>query len=239
MGQKINPFSMRMPVNKNWPSRWFFPVKGKAAFARYLAEDEKIREIIRKKISLAGIAGIEIERTSNNLRVFIKAARPGLVIGQGGKGIEELSKAIETGLKKFRVAKEKPIALSVSVEELKRSEVSAAHLAQQVAWDLEKRMPFRRTVKKYVDQAMQNRDVKGVKILCGGRLDGAEIARHESLKKGALPLQTLRANIDYGVATAVTTYGTIGIKVWIYKGEVFAKKTKEEEREANRTTHRR
>lgn len=229
MGQKINPISLRIDISKNWSSRWFFPsTKGTGAlkypYAKYLQEDEIIREAIAKKIAQAGIAAVEIERTSTNVRVNIKAARPGLIIGQGGKGIEDLTKTIEAGLKKVRNPKEQKRALSVNVEELKRSESSAPYVAQQIAWDLERRLPFRRTMKKHLDFIFQNRDVKGAKFFLSGRLDGAEIARREALKRGALPLQNLRANIDYGTATAHTTYGTIGIKVWLYKGEVFKKK---------------
>jgi small subunit ribosomal protein S3 len=154
--------------------------------------------------------------------VFIKAARPGLIIGRGGKGMDDLNKAIADALRKVGKTTN-PIPMSVNVEELKRSEVASVYIAQQIAWDLEKRMRFRRTMKKYLEQIIQNRDVKGAKIAMGGRLDGNEIARRESLSKGALPLQTLRADIDYGTATAFTTYGTIGIRVWIYKGEIFAK----------------
>lgn len=230
MGQKINPISLRMGTTKTWGSRWFFPSKSgtsavKYPYARFLEEDEVIRNAIRKRIGLAGIAGVEIERTSNNLRILIKAARPGLVIGQGGKGIEDLTKLIEKNLK--AVAREsdrgkQPMHVSVTVEELKRSQVSSPYIAQQIAWDLEKRQPFRWTMKKYVEQMMQNKEVKGVKVHLSGRLGGAEIARRESLKKGSLPLQTIRADVDYGTATAFTTYGTIGIKVWVYKGEVFA-----------------
>jgi small subunit ribosomal protein S3 len=178
-----------------------------------------------RSIALAGVAAIEIERTQGNLRVFIRAARPGLIIGRGGKGMEDLNKAIVDALMKVRKTRSK-VALSLNVEELKRSDVSSRYLAQQMAWDLEKRIRFRRTMKKYLEQIMQNRDVKGAKILMKGRLDGNEIARNEHLSKGSLPLQTLRADIDYGTATAFTTYGTIGIRVWIYKGEVFAKTAK-------------
>ena len=168
------------------------------------------------KIGLAGIAGIEIERTSEKCKIFIKASRPGLVIGRGGKGIEDLTKLLE------KVIRPKT-ALSLNVEELRRTEVSAAVLAQSIAWDLEKRMRFRRTMKKYLDSIMQNRNVYGAKIKLAGRLDGNEIARSEQLSRGKLPLSTLRANIDYGTATAFTTYGTIGIKVWVYKGDIFEK----------------
>lgn len=219
MGQKINPNSFRVGVTKNWPVRWYI----KGGYAKYLEEDEAIRKVIKTKIGLAGIAGIEIERTQGNLRVFIKAARPGLIIGRGGKGVEDLNKAIADILRKTRKSKAL-VPLSVNVEELKRSEISATYVAQQIAWDLEKRMPFRRTMKKYIEQVMQNKEAKGAKIFLSGRLDGNEIARRERLVRGSLPLQTLRADIDYGRATAFTTYGTIGVSVWIYKGEIFMKK---------------
>jgi small subunit ribosomal protein S3 len=219
MGQKIDPTSFRIGITKNWPVRWFL----KGSYKQFLQEDEIIRYVIRKKVGQAGIASIEIERTSSGVRVFIKAARPGLIIGRGGKGIGELTKAIEMQLKKVR--KGKFVGLSVDIEELKRSEISAVYTAQQIAWELERRMPFRRVLKKYLDSVAQNKDVKGVKISASGRLNGAEIARTEWLKHGSLPLQTLRADIDYGAATAFTTYGTIGIKVWIYKGEIFKRDT--------------
>lgn len=219
MGQKIHPISYRLGVTKNWPVRWF--IKGK--FGKFLEEDEAIRNVIEEKISQAGIAATEIERTAGNLKVFIKAARPGFIIGRGGKGIEELNKAIVAALAKVRKTKSKP-SLSVNIEELKRSEISAAYVAQQIAWDLEKRMPFRRTMKKYLENIMQNKEIRGAKVFLSGRLDGNEIARRERLSRGSLPLQTLRSDIDYGQATAYTTYGTIGIKIWTYKGEIFAKK---------------
>jgi len=149
------------------------------------------------------------------------------LIGRGGKGIEELTRALEQGLKKIRKGKGS-VGLSVNVEELKRSEISAPYVAQQIAWDIEKRMPYRRTMKKYIEQVIQNKEAKGVKIFLAGRLDGNEIARKEWLSRGSLPLQTLRADIDYGQVTAFTTYGAIGIKVWIYKGEIFERETEKE-----------
>jgi small subunit ribosomal protein S3 len=221
MGQKINPNSFRLGVVRNWPVRWFL----KDGYGKYLEEDEAIRKTINKKIGEAGVSAVEIERTQGGLRVFIRAARPGFVIGRGGKGIEELNIAIANALRKVRKTKA-PVNLNLNVEELKRSEVSAQYVAQQIAWDLEKRMKFRRTMKKYLEQVEQNRDVKGVKIFLSGRLDGNEIARREWLAKGSIPLQTLRADIDYGTATARTTAGAIGIKVWINKGEIFANEEK-------------
>ncbi len=240
MGQKVNPISLRVGIVKPWISRWYFASKGKAGFggkypyAKFLEEDEAMRNVIKKRIGQAGIAGIDIERTSNHLKVLIKAARPGYIIGQGGKGIEELTKAVERALRAVRGPKAKGPHLSVNVEELKRSEVSAVYTAQQIAWDIEKRMRFRRTMKKYLEQLMQNRDVKGAKIMMSGRLDGNEIARNEVLKQGPMPLQTLRADIDYGRATAFTTYGTVGIEVWVYKGLVFGNTMKAEEQNGGR-----
>ncbi len=230
MGQKINPNSYRLGISKGWPVRWFL----KGGYAKFLEEDEAIRKTINKRIGLAGVANIEIERTQGNLRVFIRAARPGLVIGRGGKGMEDLNKAVVDAIRKVRGGTNTKIALSLNVDELKRTDVSAKYTAQQIAWDLEKRIRFRRTMKKYLEGILQNRDVKGAKILLKGRLDGNEIARNEHLAKGSLPLQTLRADIDYGTATAFTTYGTIGVRVWIYKGEVFKKAEKEKEEEGGR-----
>lgn len=223
MGQKIRPTSLRLGITADWVARWAPP----KSFKQHLMEDEAIRNVVNKKISKAGIASIEIERTANTCRVHIKAAKPGLVIGRGGQGIEQLTKDIEMALNKvYRGAKLNPnkkIGLSLNVEELKRTDISAAVVAQGIAWDMEGRLPFRRVMKKAIENAMQNRDVKGIKIRLSGRLDGAEIARREWLAKGKLPLQTLRANIDYAEATAFTGYGTNGVKVWIYKGDIFEK----------------
>lgn len=227
MGQKINPISLRLGITKDWPVRWFFASKSRSlgarqAYARFLEEDEVIRKAIREKLNQAGIASVEIERTSNSLKILIRAARPGFIIGRGGKGIEDFTKYLEGKLKKLGNGKI-DFSVSVNVEELKRTEISAPYVAQQIAWDLEKRIPYRRTMVKYLDQIVQNKEVKGAKILLSGRLDGNEIARRESLKKGLLPLQNLRADIDFGEAVAFTTYGTVGVKVWIYKGEIFEK----------------
>lgn len=227
MGQKIKPFSYRLGIINNWNSRW---MPKNLKFKAGLEEDVLIRKEINAKIGLAGISRIEIERGSDNaFRVFIKAAKPGLVIGRGGKGIEDLNKAIDNVLRKlFRkrgIANPK-LSLSLNVEELKRTEISAQYVGQQIAWDLERRLPFRRTIKKYLEQVMQNREIQGAKIKLSGRLDGNEIARREWLAKGKLPLQTLRANIDYGEVTAFNSYGTVGVKVWLYKGDVFNKDKK-------------
>ncbi|HEY4523662.1 MAG TPA: 30S ribosomal protein S3 [Candidatus Paceibacterota bacterium] len=229
MGHKIRPDSFRTGIIRPWQSRWFF----RGNYKTLLEEDELIRKIVNEKIEAAGIVAIEIERTAGRTRVNIKAAKPGLIIGRGGKGIEELHEAIKSALVKLKKKgsaskSDKSTDVSLNIEELKRSEVSAQFIAKQIAWDLEKRMPFRRTIKKYIEQMMQNKEVEGAKIRVGGRLDGAEIARDESLSRGKLPLQTIRANIDYGEATAFTTFGTIGIKVWVYKGNIFKKETKKQ-----------
>ncbi|OGZ03261.1 MAG: 30S ribosomal protein S3 [Candidatus Liptonbacteria bacterium RIFOXYB1_FULL_36_10] len=216
MGNKIRPDSMRLGITKPWRARWFF----KGGYQNLLLEDEVIRKMIKEKMGAGGIASIDIERTSGECKVFIKASRPGLIIGRGGQGIEDLKKVIEKETKKAS-GKKQSFPLNISIEELKRTEVSSFLVAQQIAGDIERRQKFRRTIKRYLDQIMQNRDAKGAKIRISGRLDGAEIARSEWLSKGTLPLQTLRADIDFGQATAFTTYGTIGIKVWINKGEIF------------------
>jgi len=224
MGQKIRPNSLRLGLIENWRSRWW-PKGGN--FKHQIEEDEVIRRVVKEKVTPAGIVRIEIERTAANaFKLFIKVARPGLVIGRGGKGIEELAKMIEGklgALLKKRGAKNLTVSISLNIEELKRSEASAQYFAQLIAWDLEKRMPARRLMKRYLELIMQNRDVQGAKVKLSGRIDGAEISRRETLSKGKLPLQTLRANIDYGEATAFSSYGTVGIKVWLYKGEVFEK----------------
>lgn len=229
MGQKIRPNSLRLGIVEDWNARWF---PKQRLFRDFLQEDEVIRGVIMRKIGAAGVSCIEIERTAASYKIFIKAARPGFIIGRGGKGIEQLSAAIESAIKKLWRARyangsARKISISLNVEELKRTEISAVNVAQNIAWDLEKRLPFRRTMKKHLASTMQNRDVKGAKIKLSGRLDGAEISRREWLGSGKIPLQTLRAWIDYGEATAFASYGTVGVKVWIYKGEVFEKPKKQ------------
>lgn len=222
MGQKIKPTSLRVGIIKEWGSKWF---PKKFRFGRMLQEDYIIRETIKEKIKQAGIDAIIIEKTTNAYKITVRAARPGLIIGRGGKGIEDLTKLIEQKLKAYRSSHniEEKATFSLSIEEIKRYEASSHVIAQSIANDLERRLPFRRVLKKHLQRVMQSRDVKGVKLRVSGRLNGSEIARSEHLSQGSLPLQTIRANIDYGEATAFTTYGTIGVKVWIYKGEVFEK----------------
>jgi small subunit ribosomal protein S3 len=224
MGQKVNPNAFRIGITLPWQNRWFF----KKSLRYFLEEDFYIREYLREKVLQAGIAGIEIERTSDALRVTIRAGRPGLIIGRGGKGIEDLRKGLVGDITKRRRAAKiaGPVAVNLNIEELKRSEVSAPATAQQVAFDIEKRLPYRRAMKRTLEMLMQNREVLGAKIRLSGRLNGAEISRNDWLAKGRMPLQTLRANVDYGEATAFNTYGTVGVKVWIYKGDIFDKTDK-------------
>jgi len=189
-------------------------------FGNWLKEDEAVRNTVMEKVKKAGIADIEIERTSGQYRVVIKASRPGLIIGRGGEGVQQLEKAIKKVISS-------DTALSLNVEELKRTDVSAQVVAQNMAWDLEKRMRHRRVMKRHIDIIMQNKEAQGAKVMLAGRLNGAEIARTEHLEEGKLPLTTIRANIDFGKAIAFTKYGTIGVKVWIYKGEIFEKEDKQ------------
>lgn len=219
MAQKINPNTFRLGINVPWSSRWFY----KKSLKFFLAEDQLIRTLIKKKILSAGIASVDVERIGEAIRILVKASRPGLIIGRGGKGIEELRDLIIKEIKKLRIKNKKPLdfALNINIEELRRMEVSAQVIAQQIAFDIEKRFPYRTVVKRALEMLKQNREVKGAKIKVSGRLNGAEISRSDWFIFGRMPLQTLRAIIDYGEATAFNTYGTVGIKVWIYKGEAF------------------
>lgn len=222
MAQKIKPNSLRLGLNKPWQNRWF----PKKSFNYLLEEDCLLRKEIEKRAVKAGLANIGIERMGNFCRVIIKASRPGLLIGRAGKGAEELKKSLETTATSFRRKKdikEKP-EINLNIEELSRNEISAAVAAQNIVFDLEKRMRFRRVMKQHLEMMIQNKEVKGAKIHLAGRLDGAEIARREHLTHGQMPLTNLRANIDYGEATAFTTFGTIGVKIWLYKGEIFEKR---------------
>ncbi len=224
MAQKIKPNTLRLGITLPWNSRWFF----KKSMNFFLEEDYLIRKVVRKKILAAGIASIDIERLGGEtIKVIVKAARPGLIIGRGGQGIEELKTELVKQIKKLRVKNKKTLqfTVNINIEELKRTEVSSAVIAQQIAFDIEKRFPYRTVMKRQLELLKQNREVQGAKIKLGGRLNGAEISRSNWLIFGRMPLQTLRANIDYGEATAFNTYGTIGIKVWIYKGEIFEEKS--------------
>lgn len=206
MGQKVNPHGLRVGVIKGWDSKWY---AGKD-YEKFLLEDIKIREFIKEKLFLSGISKVEIERASNKARISIHTAKPGMVIGRQGSNIELL----KSDLKKMTES-----AIEINIIEVKTPDMDATLVAENIAAQLERRIAFRRAMKQCVGRTMRM-GAKGIKITCGGRLGGAEIARSESYREGSIPLHTLRADIDYGTAEAHTTYGRIGIKVWIYKGEV-------------------
>jgi small subunit ribosomal protein S3 len=212
MGQKVNPRGLRIGITTNWRSRWF----SKKEYAKQLREDVAIRKALGKRLRSAAVGAIEVERSAGLVKVIVKTARPGVIIGRGGTGIEDLRKEI-----KEKLFKNRKIEFKVEVEEIKHSEENARVIAQNVAEQLEKRIPFRRVLKATIDQAMESKKIKGIKIEIAGRLGGSEIARREWLAKGALPLHTLRSDVDFAKAEAQTTYGVIGVKVWVYRGEVF------------------
>ncbi len=209
MGQKVNPHGLRVGVIKNWDSRWFV---GDKNFGDNIVSDYKIREYVKTKFQGAGVPKIEIERDSARVRVFIQCAKPGVVIGFHGAEIEKLRAELETMVGR-------PVV--VNVIEIKNPDINAQLVAESIAAQLEKRVSFRRAMKFAIGRTMRL-GVKGIKVACSGRLGGAEIARSEHYHEGTIPLQTLRADIDYGFFEANTTYGKIGVKVWIYKGEVLA-----------------
>ncbi len=213
MGQKVHPHGLRVGVIKDWDSRWF---ANDQDFGDYLVEDYKIRKFLKKLLFPAGISKIEIERTAKRIRVNIFAAKPGIIIGRGGSEIDKVKKQLE-------VMTGKGIALNI--EEVKQPDVDAQLVAENIASQLERRISFRKAMKSVMGRAMKL-GAKGIKTCCSGRLGGAEIARSEHYHEGTIPLQTLRADIDYGFWEANTTYGKIGVKVWIYKGEILPESKK-------------
>ncbi len=217
MGQKVHPHGMRIGIIKTWDAKWY---AGKD-YAKFLHEDIKIRDMIKKKLFTAGVSRVEIERLSSRVKVIVHTAKPGRVTGRGGAGIEQLKAALKKLTGKV---------IDVNIAEIKQAELDATLVAENIASQLEKRIAFRRAMKQSVGRTMRM-GAKGIKVMVGGRLGGAEIARSESYREGSIPLHTLRADIDYGTAEAHTTYGRIGVKVWIYKGEILpeAKKTVVEE----------
>ena len=217
MGQKVNPHGLRVGIIKDWDSRWFAKDN---AFGDILVEDYKLRKFIKKEIYGAGVPRLEIERTANKIRIHIHCAKPGMVIGKGGSEIDKLRKNIEKFIGK---------PVNINIVEVKQPDVNAQLVAESVAKQLEKRTSFRRAMKMAIGRAMRL-GAKGIKIQVSGRLGGADIARTEQYHEGTIPLQTLRADIDYGFAEADTTYGKIGVKTWIYRGEVL--------HDAKRTTRR-
>ena len=216
MGRKVHPFIFRLGSVTNWKSRWF----SKKQYKDFLEQDTKLRHFIMEKLKKASVNSVEIERSANFLNVIIKTARPGLVIGRGGEGIEELKNEIKKLFQKNN-SMWSNYEIRLEIEEVKDPDIQAAIVGMEMASQIERRLPYRRVMKQALDKIMQNEKAKGAKIMVKGRLNGAEIARKEHLKKGKIPLQTLCSDIDYASSTAYTSYGTIGIKIWIYKGEVF------------------
>ena len=209
MGQKVNPHGIRVGIIKDWDSRWY---ADKKSYGDNLVEDYKLREYLKKKLFLAGIAKIEIEKFANKIRLSIHAAKPGIIIGKGGSEIDKLKKEVETLTGKTVI---------LNVVEVKTPDLSAQLVAENIASQLERRISFRKAMKQCMARTMKM-GAKGIKAAVAGRVGGAEIARTEQYHEGTIPLQTLRADIDYGFAEADTTYGKLGVKVWIYKGEVLA-----------------
>jgi small subunit ribosomal protein S3 len=218
MGQKVNPHGLRIGIIKDWDTKWY---ANKKNFGDLLVEDVKIRRFIKKKLYISGISRIEIERAANKIKVNVHTAKPGLVIGKGGAGIEELRKEVEALTGK---------SVLINITEIKSPEMDAQLVAENIASQLEKRISFRRAMKQAMSRTMKL-GAKGIKTAVAGRLGGAEIARTEHYHEGTIPLQTLRADIDYGFAEANTTYGKLGVKAWIYKGEVLPAVKKEKKAE--------
>ena len=219
MGQKVNPNGFRVGVIKDWNTRWY---ASKKDFADFLVEDRTIRDFVKKKYYQASISRIEIDRAAGKITVSIFTARPGLLIGKGGTGIEVIKEEIKKATGKD---------VSVNIMEIRDPDADAQLVAENIASQLEKRISFRRALKQAMGRAMQKNSVKGIKLMVSGRLGGAEIARSEGYHDGSIPLQTMRADIQYGFAEAKTTYGRIGCKVWIYKGELLGKRGASDRRE--------
>jgi small subunit ribosomal protein S3 len=211
LGQKVHPISFRLGVHRNWDSRWF---AGKE-YSEFVLEDHKIRKFLKQRVSQAGIARIEIERAANKARIRMHTARPGIIIGKKGSEIEKLKRELEKMIGREVI---------IDIQEVRKAEVEAQLVAENVAMQLVRRIAFRRAMKKSIGTAMRF-GALGIKIACSGRLGGAEMARREWYREGRVPLHTIRADIDYGFAEAFTTYGVIGVKVTIFKGEVLPEKT--------------
>lgn len=221
MSHVVHPFSHRLGIIRDWRSRWF-GVRGK--YQEYLKSDILVREFLTKRLRGMYVSSVDIERGEKTFRVIIKTSRPGLIIGKSGEGAAKLKGDILEFLRRRKIQLMEEFRLDI--EEVRSPESHAAIVAAMIAEGIEKRLPFRRVMKQMVEKVMANRDVKGVRIYLGGRLGGAEMARQEELKKGQVPLQTFRADIDFAREKAHMTYGDIGIKVWIYRGQIFADKKK-------------
>lgn len=221
MSKVVHPFAHRLGIIRDWKSRWFAVDGG---YRANLRSDIRLREFLKKELRGMYVAGLDLERNAKTLRVIIKTSRPGMIIGRGGDGSTRLRTKIAEILRKEKMPMPE---IKLDIEEVRSPESNSAIVAYMVAEGLEKRMPFRRVMKQTVEKVMANRDVKGVRISLGGRLGGGDMARTEELKRGRVPLQTFRADIDYTREKAYLPYGVIGIKVWIYRGDIFADATKQ------------
>lgn len=221
MTHVVHPYSHRLGIIRNWKSRWF-GTRGK--YQEFLRGDTLVREHLEKKLRGFYVADIDIERNEKTMRIVIKTSRPGMIIGRSGEGMQKLRNDLDKVFRKFKL--QKPEELKLDVEEVRSPESNAAVVGHMVAEALEKRLPFRRVMKQTLEKVMANRDVKGARIVLSGRLGGAEMSRKEGIKKGGIPLQTFRADIDFAREKAHLPYGDIGIKIWIYKGEIFADEDK-------------
>ncbi|HBK34036.1 TPA: 30S ribosomal protein S3 [Candidatus Uhrbacteria bacterium] len=213
MGHKVNPKAFRIGVTRGWESVWF----SKNNYRTFLQEDIQIREYLQKKLKEALVERIEVERSRQDIKIWVHTAKPGVVIGRAGSGIEELTKEIRN-----RFYRGKKVSIQMNVKEVTQPGLSAQIVAQQMAFDIEKRMPFRRVMKTTIERVLKSR-AEGIKVTMSGRLNGAEIARTETIATGKIPLQNLRADIDYAHVMALTIYGAVGVRVWINRGEIFEK----------------
>ena len=218
MTHTVHPYSHRLGIIRDWKSRWF---TAKARFREFLKSDVTLREYLEKRLRGFYVSSIDIERGEKSMRVIIETSRPGMIIGRSGEGSTKLRQDIEKFLKKNKLAA--PADIKIDIAEVRSPESNASIVSQMIAESLEKRMPFRRVIKQMAEKVMANRDTFGVRIILSGRLGGADMSRREEVKKGRIPLQTFRADIDFARERAHLPYGDIGIKVWIYKGEVFQK----------------
>jgi small subunit ribosomal protein S3 len=217
MTHTVHPYSHRLGILRDWKSRWFF---SKAGYKQALRGDILIRQHLSKKLKGFYVADVEIERGEKSLRIILSSSRPGMIIGRQGDGAELLKKDIKSLLLKHKLLEEK-VVVHLDIKEIKSAETNASIVSQMIVEGLEKRLPFRRVMKQMLEKVMANRDVLGVRIFLAGRLGGATMSRTEDRKLGRIPLQTLRADVDYAVTKAVMPYGAIGVKVWIYKGDIF------------------
>ena len=218
MTHVAHPYIQRIGINRGWKSRWF--TTNPAKFREYLRVDAALRKMLKTRLKGMSVDALEIERSAEGIRLVIKTSRPGIVIGRSGEGITKLKKEVDLFLRKQKMSE--PLELKIDIEEIRSPESSAQIVGQMIAEGLEKRMTFRRVMKQTAEKVMANRDVEGVRIILSGRLGGTDMARKEEIKKGRVPLQTLRADIDFARVEAHLPYGVLGIKVWIYRGEVFA-----------------